>query len=70
MGACIFDPDNILIFVHSQLDVVGEASGYSLLEMNDVSECDFGAVPSQVSDSDLTERTSRILHLYAEIGMT
>ena len=69
LGACIFDPDNGIFLVHSQLDVVGEASGYSLLEMNDVSECDFGAIPSRVSASRLTESTSRILHLYAEIGM-
>ena len=69
VGACIFDPDNFLIFAHSQLDVVGEASGYSLLEMEDVSECDFGAIPSQISASDLRERTSRILHLYADIGI-
>ena len=68
LGACIFDPEDGL-FSHSQLDVVGEASGYSLLEMNDVSECDFRAIPSRVSAPRLTERTSRILHLYAEIGM-
>ena len=68
LGACIFDPDNVFIFVHSQLDVVGEASNYSLLEMDDVSECDFDAVPSQVLASNLREQTSRILHFYADIG--
>ena len=68
LGACIFDPDNGIILVHSQLDVVGEASDYSLLEMDDVSECDFGAVPSRILASNLREQTSRILHLYAEIG--
>ena len=69
VGACVFDPENhLIIFVHSQLDVIGEADGYSLLEMNDVSECDFGEIPSRVSASDLRETTSRILHLYAEIG--
>ena len=69
VGACIFDPNDYLIFVHSQLDVVGEASGYSLLEMRDISECDFNAVPNQILVSNLREQTSRILHLYADIGM-
>ena len=68
IGACIFDPNNFVIFIHSQLDVVGEGSGSSLLEMNDVSECDFDAIPSRVSASSLREQTSRILHLYADIG--
>ena len=69
IGACIFDPENLQILIHSQLDVVGEASGYSLLEMNDISECGFGAVPSRISASNLREQTSRILHLYADIGV-
>ena len=68
IGACIFDPDNFFLIIHSQLDIVGEANDHSLLEMNDVSECDFGAIPSRISATDLREQTSRILHLYADIG--
>ena len=68
VGACIFDPDNNGIFIHSQIDVVGTANGYSLLEMDDISECGADALPSQVLASDLGEQTSRILHVYAEIG--
>ena len=68
VGACIFDPEDGLLFIHSQLDVVGEGSNHSLLETNDISGCDYGAIPSRVLASSLRERTSRILHLYAEIG--
>jgi hypothetical protein len=68
VGACIFDPEDGRFFIHSQLDVVGEGSNHSLLETNDVSECDYDAVPYQVLASNLREQTSRILHLYAEIG--
>ena len=68
VGACIFDPENALIFINSQLDVIGDANGYSLHVMNDVSDCDFGEIPSTVEDSALREVSSRILHIHAEIS--
>ena len=68
VGACIFDPDNVLFFINSQLDVIGDANGYSLHVMNDVSDCDFGAIPSTVEATDLREVSSRILHIHAEIS--
>ena len=68
VGACIFDPDNNGIFIHSQIDVVGTANSYSLHEMNDISECGDNALPSRVLVSDLRVQPSRILHVYAEIG--
>ena len=69
VGACIYDPDDGFFIDYSQLDVVGNANGFSLLEMSDVSDCGFGEMPSSVVEADLSVATSRILHLSAEIGI-
>ena len=66
VGACIYDPiDNDR--VRRQLDIVGQTSGYSLMQMNDVSECGDNSMPSNISSSLLSTVNSRILHLYATI---
>ena len=66
VGACIYDPqDNNR--VRKQLDIVGQANGYSLIQMNDVSDCSDNSMPSNISSSQLSTIDSRILHLYATI---
>ena len=69
IGACIFDPVDSDTRVRKQLDIVGEASGYSLLQMSDVNDCTAGLnrIPSSISNSMLSVVDSRILHLYADI---
>ena len=66
VGACIYDPiDNDRD--RRQLDIVGQTSGYSLMQMNDVSECGVNSIPSNISSSLLSTVNSRILHLNATI---
>ena len=66
VGACIYDPqDNRRVI--KQLDIVGQANGYSLMQMNDVSDCSDRSMPSNISSSQLSSIDSRILHLYATI---
>lgn len=71
IGSCIFDPvdSDTSTRVRKQLDIVGEASGYSLLQMSDVNDCTAGLnrIPSSISNSMLSVVDSRILHLYADI---
>lgn len=66
VGVCIFDPNNV-DRERRQLDVVGEARDYSLMQMNDVSGCERRTLPSRVLESQLSVINSRILHLYATI---
>ena len=68
LGACIFEPADTNRQTRGQLDIVGEASGYSLLEMNDVSGCTTSTIPSDISRSQLSIVNSRILYLYADIA--
>ena len=67
VGVCIVDPPDTNRFHRRQLDVVGEASGYSLMQMNDVSGCDHTMIPSSVLGSQLSIVNSTILHVYANI---
>ena len=71
LGACIFDPADTGDAVRRQLDIVGEGGGESLLEMNDdrcVFMGDDREIPLSVERSQLSPRSSRRLHLYANIG--
>ena len=69
VGACVFDPIDSETRFRKQLDIIGEASDYSLLQMNDVSACAVGLnrLPSSISNSMLSVIDSRVLHLYADI---
>lgn len=69
VGACVFDPIDSETRFRKQLDIVGGVSGYSLLQMNDVSACAVGLnkLPSNISNSILSVIDSRVLHLYADI---
>ena len=63
LGACVFNPSG---GPNHRLLIVGEASGYSLMEMNSTG-CSLDAMPSNVSTSDLSNVNSRLLHVYANI---
>ena len=63
IGACVFNPDG----GRRRLNLVGNAIGYSLMQTADVSGCSLTSVPSLISSSQLSDRDSRILHLYANI---
>ena len=67
VGVCIFDPVDNENRVRKQLDIVGETSGYSLMQMTDTSGCTLDTIPSTVSSSHLSVNYKRILHLYANI---
>lgn len=69
VGACIFDPIDNDNRLRKQLDIIGEASDYSLLHMSDVSECTVGLnrLPMTIANGMLTAVDSRVLHLYADI---
>ena len=67
LGACVFNPDNTQDINRRQLDVVGEASGQSLLQMDTI-ECSTSAIPSNIPANQLSTQSSRRLHLYANIG--
>ena len=65
VGACVYDPEDTQI---RQLDIVGRvATGYSLMRTdNGFSQCEY-SLPSNISRNQLSNRKSRILHLYANI---
>ena len=74
IGACVFDPEdgfrinNITIIVtRLQLDVVGEASGESLLQMG-TTGCSRKDIPSDILASRFSTINSRRLHIYANVG--
>ena len=73
LGACVFDPENMrfgLVQVNRlQLDIVGEASGQSLLQM-DTTGCTTEAIPSNIPANQLSTQSPRKLHLYANIGIS
>ena len=62
-GACVFDPPGNR---QRRLEIVGEASGYSLMQMSS-SGCSLTSIPSTISSSDLSNVDSRLLHVYANI---
>ena len=73
LGACVFDPDGDIVILDNDvlitlpLDVVGEASGESLLQMG-TDGCSRQALPSDIPANQLTALNSRRLHIYANIG--
>ena len=67
IGACVFDPTGSQV---RQLDIVGEADGYSLMETMDnatASYCRLNSIPSTILSSQLSTISSRILHVHAHI---
>ena len=73
LGSCVFDPEDIVhrlgisIVTRLPLDVVGEASGETLLQM-DTAGCSIDDIPSNISANQLSILNSRRLHIYANIG--
>ena len=73
LGVCVFDPEDDRNFLGSisvarlPLDVVGEASGGTLLQM-DTSGCSRTDIPSDIPASQLSTINSRRLHIYANVG--
>ena len=69
IGACVFNPmnGNFNFFTRSQLDIVGQVSGESLLQM-DSGACSITALPTNIQASQLSNVNSRRLHIYANIG--
>ena len=73
LGACVFDPDGDIVFenddilIRLPLDVVGETSGESLLQM-DTAGCSRVDIPSDIPANQLSILNSRSLHIYANIG--
>ena len=64
VGACIYVPSQNN---REQLDIVGQANGYSLMQMSSENQCDDNVMPSTILHSQLETVASRILHLYAII---
>ena len=66
VGGCVYNPDGGST---RQLDIVGQnAAGYSLMQMNDESQCEQNSLPMSISSRQLGNiRNSRILHVYASI---
>ena len=66
VGGCVYDPAG---GPTRQLDIVGRnAAGYSLMRMNDESQCEQNSLPMSISSSQLDNiLNSRILHVYASI---
>ena len=74
LGACVFDPDYDFdipgvsdILVTLPFDVVGEASGESLLQMS-TAGCSRSDLPSDILADQLLFLNSRRLHIYANVG--
>ena len=68
LGACVFNPNNIpFVVTRLQLDVVGVASGESLLQMG-TADCSMEAIPSNIPANQLSTVSSRRLHIYANIS--
>ena len=66
VGACIYQPSRKN---REQLDIVGRANGYTLMQMDGVGDCDRDSMPSSISSSQLTNGHSRILHLSDNITL-
>ena len=71
LGVCVFDPENgddrIVLVNRLPLDVVGETSGGSLLQMG-TAGCSREDIPSDIAATQLSTLSSRRLHIYANIG--
>ena len=68
LGACIFNPVNERFLTRSQLDIVGERSGSSLLATT-TDGCSMDTLPSNIPASQLLVLNSRRLHIHANMGM-
>jgi hypothetical protein len=63
VGVCVNNPINNAI---EPMDIVSEASGYSLLQNNIPIQCSFNSISSvNISRSQLSRVESRLLHLSA-----
>ena len=62
VGACIFNPPGST----RQLDLVGNANDYSLMEMSS-NGCRLTEIPSPISSNDLSVISRKILHIYTNI---
>ena len=68
IGACVFDPQDGTGFARRQLDIVGQVSGESLLQVDLPDDaCTMDAIPSSILRSDLQNHNDRRLHIYANI---
>ena len=67
LGACVFDPSNSFSINRLPLDVVGEASDGTLLQMG-TAGCSREEIPSDIPQNQLSSVNSRRLHIYAIIG--
>ena len=73
LGACIFDPngdlvaDDLEVLTRLPLDVVGEASSESVLQMG-TARCSTDEIPSDIPANQLSTLNSRRLHIYANIS--
>ena len=68
IGACVFDPRDAGGFSRRQLDVVGQVSGESLLEVGLSNNlCTLNVIPPMILRDDLENRNNRRLHIYANI---
>ena len=64
LGACVFNPSG----GPRRLLIVGEASGYFLMQTMTSTGCSLDAgMPPNVAISDLSNVDSRLLHVYANI---
>ena len=66
VGGCVYDPTGT---GSRQLDIVGQnAAGYSLMQMDDESQCRKKSLPLSISSNQLGSiLDSTILHVYANI---
>ena len=72
VGACVHDVIR-LSDLRAQINLVGDNAAGNSIQFADTSNdrCETGfdvAVPNRVSESDLSSRSSTVLHLYANIG--
>ena len=60
VGACVFNPSQNN---RERMDIVSEANGYSLMQIN--TRCGYNSIPRTISSSQLSTVDSRLLHLSA-----
>ena len=68
LGVCVFNPVNQGFLIRSQLDVVGESSGSSLLATT-TDGCSMDTLPSNIPTSQLSVLNSRRLHIHTNMGV-
>ena len=67
LGACVFNPEDTSLVNTFPLDVVGKASGESLLRMG-TAGCSGEDIPSDILSNQLSTLNSKRLHIYVNIG--